>query len=106
MASFTRGTTPTIRIRITKPTNFDMTRISKCHLTIEQVGTGKELVFENPVIDTEEKTVSVHLTQEQALLFKSGSVEVQLKIKLSDGNVCVCNILKGGIDRILEETIL
>ena len=57
MASFTRGTTPTIRIRITKPTNFDMTRVAKCTLKIEQVGTGRELLFENPVIDTDDPYV-------------------------------------------------
>ena len=106
MASFTRGTTPTIRIRITKPTNFDMTRVAKCTLKIEQVGTGRELLFENPVIDTEEKTASVHLTQEESLSLKAGSVEVQLKVELIDGNVLTHNILKGSIDRILDETIL
>ena len=106
MASFTRGTTPTIRIRITKPTDFDMTNIAKCTFKIVQVGTGRELLFENPVIDAEAKTFSIHLTQEESLSLQAGTVEVQVKGIRTDGNVFTHDILKGSINRILDETIL
>lgn len=104
--NFTRGTTPIIKLQIVDPEDFDMDNISICHLTIEQPSTGISLLFDDPDIDIENKIISVHLTQEQSLKFGTGIVEVQIKALLKDGNTCACDIIKGTIDRILEETVL
>ena len=100
-----RGTTPIIKIKIKNP-DFDMSTIDFAHISIENAGGKNNKVFEDTVIDTEEKTISYHLTQEDTLGFEVGPLSVQMKGKLLDGNIISHDPIITTMKKIQEETIL
>ena len=105
MSSIFRGTTPTIVLKVTNE-DFDMTLIDVCHVTIQNDTGRNKKVFEDPVIDTEEKTISVELCQEDTLEYEEGGIEIQVRIKLDDGRVIANKPIKTTMNKILEEGIL
>ena len=100
-----RGTTPTIILKIKSP-DFDMSAIDFVHLSIEDSNGKINKIIENPIIDIEEKTISYHLTQQDTLDFGIGTINVQVKGKLLDGNVFSHNPIGIVLEKIQEEAIL
>lgn len=100
-----RYTTPTIILKI-KNDDFDMEQIDVCHVTLESERGGKQFVCTRPEIDTEEKTISFEMTQEQTQVFDVGIIKIQIRIKLYNGRVIPSKIVKTTMNEILEEQIL
>lgn len=100
-----RSTTPTIILHI-KDDDFDMNDILICHLTIQNDSGRNKKIFPYPDINTEEKTISQTLTQEETKLFETGVIELQLKIRLKDDTVIASKIITTTMQRILEEELL
>ena len=105
MDNIYRGTTPTIILSV-KNKDFDMSTISICHVTIQNDNGKNKKVFENPIIDVENKTISVELTQQDTLDYEYGNINLQVKIKLTSGRVIASRIIVTTMNRILEETVL
>ena len=105
MSNLYRGTTPTIILHVTNE-DFNMANISECHVTIQNDNGRNKKVFENPIIDVEEKTISVPLTQEDTLSYEYGNINIQVKVKLTIGSVIASPVITTNMNRILEETIL
>ena len=106
MSKIIRGTTPTITFQITSDT--DLTKLTEIWFTLSDSRTGEERTFylsEGEIaVDNEHKTLTIQLTQEDTLKFKS-DVLVQIRALDEDGlayatailNVSLDDILKGGV---------
>lgn len=106
MAEIGRGTTPTIVLEIENE-DFDMSTIKCCVLAIQNVGKNNTLLFEDPVIDVENKTISKTLTQEETYSLETGVIEVQLpKIELLSGAITYSEIKTATVDRTLGGLII
>ena len=100
MNSFVRGTTPIIEVKIKKPVDFDMSNVVSAKMTLKNKGSSMEkFVFDTPDIDVENKTVSVHLTQEQSLKFYTGIFEAQVELTYLDGNIDATNTMNGKVNK-------
>ena len=105
MSEIMRISTPTVSYFIDDET-FDMSSVAKATMYIKSITTGKGITVDNPTIDTEEKSFSVHLSQEQTKGFLSGTVEVQVHIKLNDNNAIWTEPIKTTIGRVIGEDII
>ena len=100
-----RGTTPTIILKI-KNDDFDMSTIEICHVTIVNESGRNKKIYDNPTINTEEKTISIELSQQDTLNYETGNIQLQTKIKLNSGRVIASRIITTSMNKILEENIL
>ena len=105
MSKIMRISTATV-IYYVDDNTFDMSRVKKATMYIKNVNGSESFSFEEPVIDTEEKSFSVHLTQEQTKMLSLGSIEVQVHIKLDDDNVIWTELIKTTIGKVIGEDIL
>lgn len=96
-----RSTTPTIRLHI-KNENFNMDDIDICHITIENDSGRNRKIFEEPVIDKDEKIISVTLSQVDTSDFETGKLLIQVKIKLAGDTVVASHIIETTLHDILE----
>lgn len=97
-----RSTTPTIVLKV-KDNSFDMSTISVCHVTIENDSGRNKKIFEDPVINIEERTISIDLSIEDTEAFETGLIDIQVKIKLTNDKVIASKIVNTTMERILEE---
>lgn len=107
MSEIIRGTTPTITYQITS--DVDLTTLTEIWLTVaDKLTTAKRTykLSENEVsVDNEEKTISAVMSQEDTLLFKSQTIQVQIRAKDNNdksyatdiSDVPLATILEGGV---------
>lgn len=109
-----RGTTPTHVFY----TEIDLSNIDKIFVTYKQ---GKDVILEKSIddveINEEEKSISVHLSQEDTLKFKDKNwtwlypnenakdtkVKIQIRIKFLDDSAIASNIILVDVDDILKD---
>lgn len=77
--------------------DFDFVR--EIQITLKQEN---RKLTKDAVIDAENKSVYIDLTQEDTLQFKVGTVKIQAKIKLMDGGVDATNIVDEPTTEILD----
>ena len=107
MSEIIRGTTPTITYKITSAV--DLTTLSEIWLTVaDKLTTAKKTykLSDNEItVDNEAKTISAVMSQVDTLLFKSPTVQIQIRAKdTSDksyatdiSDVPLATILEGGV---------
>lgn len=100
-----RSTTPKIILRVKDP-GFDLNEIDICHVSLKAESNGHSILIDDPVIDTEERTISFSLTQEQTLGFNLGTIKIQIKAKMNDGSVVASKVVRTKMNEILEEDVL
>ena len=99
-----RGTTPTIEITVTS--ELDLTLISQVWVYISQnnkVKVDKEI--EDVSIDSENKTITLTLSQNDTLDLKAGDGLFQIRLLLQDGTalatlaskITIAEVYKGGV---------
>lgn len=101
-----RGVTSTIRY--TLPQNVQVSDVVEARISICQA---HQKIIEHSlsemVIDTDENTLGVNLTQVEALrLSESRPAEVQLKVKIIGGSVLATPISEVQVHDILNEDVL
>ena len=105
-----RGTTPTHIFQ----TDLDLTTASEIYLTYKQKGavkgkcckgnTDAVITKERKDMDVEVDKVTVHLAQEETLMFSpEGSIEIQFRAKFPDGSAVASNIVNARAGTILKE---
>lgn len=107
MSRIIRGTTPSVTFRITS--EVDLSKFTEIWFTIADGQTTAERTFklsDNEIsVDSEASTLTVTLSQEDTLSFKSKMVRVQIRA-LDDSDlsyatdiidVALAEILKGGV---------
>lgn len=98
----TRGTTPSYIISFKEEIQFD--DVTFWTVTLKQ--WQQSVKFDDPVVDLEEKTLTVTLTQEQTLGFSKGTAELQVRGVFADGTAFASNIGCVPINPVLDERIL
>ena len=110
-----RGTTPTHVFYID---DASLENIEELYITYAQ---GRRIILEKTLedveLDTEENTISVSLTQEDTLKFKTTQwsylypnenkkdikVKIQIRLKYEDGSAFASNIMLDDVDDILKD---
>ena len=100
-----RSTTPKIILRVKDP-GFDLNEIDICHVTLKAESNGHFLTIVDPIVNVEDKTITVNLTQEETLGFNLGTIKVQIKAKMNDGSVVASKVVRTKMNEILEEDVL
>lgn len=100
-----RGTTPTIMVHL-RNIDFDMNDIIKCQVTLEDDRGKNQKVFNDPVIDATNKTISIELSQTDTLSYDYGIINMQIRVKLKGGRVAPTKIYSLLVARTLNEDIL
>ena len=98
-----RGTTPTFTFKIN--TDIDLSTLTACYITFKSDTDGKEKEYDldHIIVDPEEKTLSIALSQEDTLDFPSGRLAVQIRLKTSDGLAFASNIKELNVDYIIKD---
>lgn len=111
MLQFIRGTTPTITITVTNE-NIDLSDVTQVWIYVSQQNKPKiDKDIDDVTIDTEEKTITVKLTQADTLALRAGDSYFQMRVLLSDDTalatvatkVTVLDVYKNGEIKVEEE---
>lgn len=107
MSRIIRGTTPTITFTITS--DVDLTKFTEIWFTIADSKTTAERTYKlsesEVAVDSEAKTITVHLSQEDTLKFRS-SVRVQIRALNDEGNSFATKIIDVELDNILKGGVI
>ena len=100
-----RYTTPTLPITIS---DLDFADVDLFRIAIEQgnVEMLKVVEADDPSIDAEHKTIYVPLTQEETASFKDGTVQIQARVKFTNGSVLATNKVSLSVKDVLDEVII
>lgn len=106
--SIIRGTTPTVTFKIIS--SLDLTEIAELWITFQKkIGaTVRERTFtlDDVAIDLDEQTVTMVLTQEDTLSFAENTINVQLRVRMNDGNAYASSILETTVEKILKDGVI
>jgi len=100
-----RYTTPTLPITIA---DLDFNDVDLFRIAIEQgqIEMLKVVEADDPSIDAQHKTIYVPLTQEETASFKDGMVQIQARIKFTNGSVLATNKVSLSVKDVLDEVII
>lgn len=101
-----RGTTPNIKIKIN--TVLDLSDIKQCWVTLKTDMGNKEITYERNklLIDPENSTIDLRLTQEDTLYFGGGNLNIQVRILMNDDLAYASNIKNIRIKQILKDGVI
>ena len=101
-----RGTTPVLTFKIN--TELDLSEIDKAEITFKSVnGMKKKVWYEDRlIINPQENTMQLPLTQEETLYFKTGKINVQLRIKMQDAMVYASKIITTTLEEVENEEVI
>ncbi len=98
----TRGTTPTYVISFNE--DLDFSKVKLWSVSMEQYPY--EINIDDPVVDAENKTLTVTLTQAQTLGFRKGEAKLQVRGVFVDDTAFASNIGCVTVCPILDERVL
>ena len=108
MSEIIRGTTPTITYKITS--DVDLTTLSEIWLTVADKLTTAMRTYKlsksEITVDNVEKTISAVMTQEDTLLFKSQTVQIQIRAKDTSDKSYATDISDVPLKKILEGGVI
>jgi hypothetical protein len=96
-----QGTTPTIQITIN---DIDLNEMQNIYVVFEQ--NGYILKKESSDLDIEGNTISVSLSQEETLSFKSGNCNIQLRMITYDGIAMASPIKTVNVYSVLNKEVI
>ena len=103
----TQGTTPSYIFRF-KDKTIDFSEIDVFQITLKSCSSEITHNSEEPCvsIDTEKKTISLTLTQEETLSFKEGEAEVQVRGRFFDGVAFASKVYRVPVNRSLNKEVI
>lgn len=99
-----RGTTPTLIYNVNS--NLDLNGMLQIWVTLKNLMYEKTFGKDNIIIDNENKTITVELSQEDTLLFNGKEVNTQIRFLDSTGKAYASNIEKIELNNILKEGVI
>ncbi len=98
-----RGTTPTITFKIN--TELDLSDVAECWITLKDNLGAKEKTYtiNDIFIDPEEKTIDIPMSQEDTLLFNTGAINIQIRLKMNDDMAYASEIKQIKMQGILKD---
>lgn len=99
-----RGTTPTLIYNVNS--NLDLNGMLQIWVTLKNLMYEKTFGKDNIIVDNENKTITVELSQEDTLLFNGKEVNTQIRFLDSTGKAYASNIEKIELNNILKEGVI
>ena len=108
---FIRGTTPTITITVTNE-DIDLSDVTQVWIYVSQRNKPKiDKNIDDVTIDTENKTFTVTLTQDDTLALRAGECYFQMRVLLADETalatvatkITVLDVYKNGVIKVDDE---
>lgn len=101
-----RGTTPILTFKVN--TQLDLHEVEKAEITFKSVSGTKEKTWDlsRLSMDVEENKIFLHLTQEETLYFSTGTLDIQLRIKMDNDMVYASKIVTSTLEKILNEGVI
>lgn len=97
-----RGTTPTLSFKLP----FSVDAVANGYVTFAQSG---EVIIDKALADCDcgTDTLTVKLTQDDTLKLQAGvTVEMQIRVKTTDGDALASQIMKVSAERILKDGVI
>lgn len=108
MAEIIRGTTP--KLIFTSTDEFDLSSLVEIWFTLKQNSSGMEITHTlsdgNVEVDSEAKTITMSLTQEETLKFDSTKAEVQIRVLDNSDLSYSTDIFTINLGRILKDGVI
>lgn len=99
-----RGTTPTLTLKL--KTTVSLENLAELWATFKDATTEITKTLEDVTIDDAEKTITVHLSQEETLQLHGKICQVQVRFKNSEGLAYATNICEVDVGMILKEGVI
>lgn len=101
-----RGTTPSLKIRLR--TSLDLNDVKQCWVTLESATSSKEVTFDKShvVLNPDDSTMELRLSQEETLRFGSGEINVQVRLLMTDDLAYASNIKNVRMNQILKDGVI
>ncbi len=99
-----RGTTPTLLLELN--TTVSLANLAELWVTFKDPTTEINKSLQDVAVDDEEKTVTVHLSQEDTLRLHNRSCQVQVRFKTREGFAYASDIYDLDVGRILKEGVI
>ena len=98
-----RGTTPTITFNI--HTDIDLNDVAECWVTFKAHIGDKEETYDisDLIIDAENKTITVAMSQDETLFFNAGRIFVQIRMRMNDDLAYASDIKEMTMNGILKD---
>ena len=98
-----RGTTPSITFKI--KTDIDLNELAECWITFKsKLGTReKTFTLQDVIVDAENKTITVAMTQEETLYFNTGAIDIQIRLRTNDDLAYASDIQEVRMKKILKD---
>lgn len=100
-----RYTTPSLTLKL-EGLDFDEVLLFRVAIEQKNIELLKVVEVSDPGVDAENSTIVVSLTQEETAQFKESPVEIQVRIKLTNGKVLATNKVKRMVSGVLDEVII
>lgn len=109
MSDLIRGTTPNLVYTCTSE-DMDLSTLVEIWFTVKQTLSGAEVTYklseEQLLIDVEKKTISANMSQEDTLMFKPDTVEVQIRALGDDDRAYATDIFTVNMKRIIKSGVI
>lgn len=99
-----RGSTPIIRLKIL--TEIEFREIEALEMVLSSTNNQKVATLDDVVVDEDNKTIALQLSQEDTLAFNAGPIEIQLRVRFRNDKTWVSPIKKTTMNRILKGGVL
>ena len=100
-----RGTTPLVVFTVNSPT-LDLAKMKQIWVTFKSVLYEKTYELDDLAINVEEKTVTVQMTQEDTLAFRSGTIKTQIRFLDNNDIAYASNIKEVQLNDVLKEGVI
>lgn len=99
-----RGTTPTLTLKL--KTTVSLENLAKLWVTFKDATVEITKTLEDVTIDDAEKTITVHLSQEETLQLHGSICQVQVRFRNQQDLAYATNICDVDVGRILKEGVI
>ena len=99
-----RGTNPLIILNL--HTDLDLSTVRTARVVVSSEAETHKIAYDNITIDSEEKTATFQMSQEDTLSFYPGKIKIQLRIKFQNGSVKASKIIKTNLYDCLEDVVI
>lgn len=101
-----RGTTPSITFNI--KTDIDLDELAVCYITLKSVDKNIVETYEldDIIVDSQLKTLTIALSQEETLAFARGVIYVQIRLRTNDDLAYASQIKELRMNDILKDGVI
>lgn len=99
-----RGTTPTIVFKVKNDIDFD--DLKQVWITLKSLSHELTKTIDELVLNKNDHTIEMYLTQEETLEFGTGKVDVQMRLLTNEGHALASKVKNLRMNPILKEGVI